>query len=158
MRKVKKVLSFHFDEGRSGRAIARQCGFARRSVAQTLERFAASGLSWPEAGQWHFVSHSTGVRFFRSPNPLIRGLFNFLAEDGKGARRICEIHDITPARRSQKSSKRLLSTAQRRAMMALAPVTVQRMPPCLRRAPTMCLQPPSTTPVATHRPIARNLG
>ena len=49
MRKVKKVLEFHFDEGRSARAIASHCGLARRSVAQTLERFAASGLSWPEA-------------------------------------------------------------------------------------------------------------
>ena len=49
MRKVKKVLSCHFDEGRSGRFIARHCGMARRSVAQTLERFAASGLSWPQA-------------------------------------------------------------------------------------------------------------
>ena len=49
MRKVKKVLEFHFDEGRSARAIASHCGLARRSVAQTLERFAALGLSWPEA-------------------------------------------------------------------------------------------------------------
>ena len=49
MRKVKKVLGFHFDEGRSARAIAMHCGIARRSVAQTLERFAESGLSWAEA-------------------------------------------------------------------------------------------------------------
>ena len=49
MRKVKKVLGFHFEEGRSARAIATHCGLARRSVSQTLERFAASGLSWPEA-------------------------------------------------------------------------------------------------------------
>ena len=49
MRKVKKVLSCHFDEGRSGRFIARHCGMARRSVAQTLERFTASGLSWAHA-------------------------------------------------------------------------------------------------------------
>ena len=49
MRKVKKVLSYHFEEGRSGRFIARHCGMARRSVAQTLERFAVSGLSWPQA-------------------------------------------------------------------------------------------------------------
>ncbi len=49
MRKVKRILAFHFDEGRSARAIATHCGPARRSVAQTLERFAASGLSWPEA-------------------------------------------------------------------------------------------------------------
>ena len=50
MRKVKKVLGFHFEEGRSARAIATHCGMARRSVASVLERFAASGLIWPEAG------------------------------------------------------------------------------------------------------------
>ena len=49
MRKVKKILAFHFDEGRSARAIAIHCGLARRSVAQTLEQFAASGLIWLEA-------------------------------------------------------------------------------------------------------------
>ena len=49
MRKVKKVLAFHFDEGRSARAIATHCGLARRSVALVLERFEASGLSWSEA-------------------------------------------------------------------------------------------------------------
>ena len=49
MRKVRKILEFHFDEDRSARAIATHCGLARRSVAQTLERFASSGLSWPEA-------------------------------------------------------------------------------------------------------------
>ena len=68
------------------------------------------------------------------------------------------LHDYAQARRSRKSSKRWLSTAQRSAMMALAPATLQRMPPRLRRVPMMCLQPPSTTPVATHRPIARNFG
>ena len=50
MRKLKKVLGFHFDEGRSARSIATQCGVARRSVALVLERFEASGRSWPEAG------------------------------------------------------------------------------------------------------------
>ena len=49
MRKIKKVLGFHFEEGRSARSIATHCGLARRSVSQTLERFAASGLSWPQA-------------------------------------------------------------------------------------------------------------
>ena len=49
MRKVRKILEFHFDEGRSARAIATHCGLARRSVGQTLARFAASGLNWPEA-------------------------------------------------------------------------------------------------------------
>ena len=38
-----------FRRGRSARAIATHCDLARRSVALTLERFAASGLSWPEA-------------------------------------------------------------------------------------------------------------
>ena len=50
MRKVKKILAYHFDERRSARSIAVHCGLSRRSVAQTLERFAASGLSWPAAG------------------------------------------------------------------------------------------------------------
>ena len=49
MRKAKKVLAFHFDEARSARAIAIHCGLARRTVALVLERFAASGLSWPAA-------------------------------------------------------------------------------------------------------------
>lgn len=49
MRKVKKILAYHFDEERSARAIAVHCGLSRRSVSQTLERFAESGLSWPEA-------------------------------------------------------------------------------------------------------------
>ena len=61
------------------------------------------------------------------------------------------------ARRSQKSSKRPLRMQQRRAMMALAPVTVQRMPARLSRAP-ICLHPASTTPDETHRPLARNCG
>ncbi|MDE0418761.1 MAG: IS21 family transposase, partial [bacterium] len=49
MRKVKKALAYHFDEGRSARMIAVHCGIARRSVALILERFDAAGLSWPEA-------------------------------------------------------------------------------------------------------------
>lgn len=49
MRKARKTLEFHFDEGRGARAIATRCGLARRSVARTLARFAASGLNWPGA-------------------------------------------------------------------------------------------------------------
>ena len=60
MRKVRKILEFHFDEGRSARAIATHCGLARRSVAQTLERFAASGLSWPEAADMDDVTPGGG--------------------------------------------------------------------------------------------------
>ena len=49
MRKIKKILGFHFDEGRSARAISAHCDVSRRSVALVLERFEASGLSWLEA-------------------------------------------------------------------------------------------------------------
>lgn len=49
MRKVEKFLACHFDEGRSMRTIATRCGLSRRSVSRTLERFAASGLSWQKA-------------------------------------------------------------------------------------------------------------
>ena len=49
MRKVKKVLEYHFDAGRSHRDIAMHCGVARRTVALLVERFETSGLSWPEA-------------------------------------------------------------------------------------------------------------
>ena len=48
MRNVKKVLSFHFGGGGAQRSF--HCAALRGgSVAQTLERFAASGLSWPQA-------------------------------------------------------------------------------------------------------------
>ena len=49
MRKVRKMLGFHFDEGRGARAIATHRGLARRSAAQTLDGFAASGQNGPEA-------------------------------------------------------------------------------------------------------------
>lgn len=49
MRKVRKVLEYHFDAGRSHRDIAMHCGLARRTVALLVERFEGSGLSWPEA-------------------------------------------------------------------------------------------------------------
>ena len=60
------------------------------------------------------------------------------------------------ARRSQKSSKRPLRMQQRRAMMALAPATVQRMPARLNRAP-ICLQPASTTPEEMHQALGAEL-
>ena len=50
MSKVKKVLEYHFDAGRSHRDIAMHCGVARRTVALLVERFESSGLGWPEAG------------------------------------------------------------------------------------------------------------
>jgi len=59
---------------------------------------------------------------------------------------------------SQKSSKRPLSRQQRKAMIASAPETVQRIPARLSRVPMTTLQPASTTPEDTHRPWARNSG
>src|ERR1035438_4316472 len=55
------------------------------------------------------------------------------------------------ARDSQNSSHRPLSWQHRSAMMALAPVTVQRIPDCLSRSPMIVLQPASTTPEPTNR-------
>ena len=57
----------------------------------------------------------------------------------------------------RRSSKRLLRMQQRRAMMALVPATVQRMPARSSRAP-IYLHPASTTPDETHRPLPRNCG
>ena len=61
-------------------------------------------------------------------------------------------------RRCQKSSKRPLRMQQRRAVMASAPATVQRMPARLSRAPMTSLQPDSTTADDTQRAAARNSG
>lgn len=64
MRKVKRVPSCQFDEGHSGHFVARHCGKARRSVAQTLERFAASGLIWASARELE-----NEARIKRPPQP-----------------------------------------------------------------------------------------
>ena len=69
MRKVRKILEFHFDEGRSARVIATHCGLARRSVGQTLERFAASGLSWPEAADMDDVTLEAALYPVRQVRP-----------------------------------------------------------------------------------------
>lgn len=78
---------------------------------------------------------------------------------GRFASWVCDIfvdREIQPAARaSQNSSHRPLRSAQRRAMMALAPRTVQRMPDCFSRNPTTVLQPASTTPDPTNRPWLR---
>ena len=80
----------------------------------------------------------------------------------RGARQFCEMCSSVStgyaARRTQKSSKRPLSLYERRAMMALAPSTVQCIPGRLRRVPIATLQPASTTPEPTHSPCARNRG
>src|SRR5579859_2888925 len=76
-----------------------------------------------------------------------------------GARHKSESAEVQEARDcAQKSSNLLLNRQQRRAMMALAPRTVQNMPDCLRRTPTMDLQPASITPEPTKKPCCRNSG
>ena len=60
------------------------------------------------------------------------------------------------ARCSQNSSQRPLSWEQRRAIIAFAWSTVQRIPDCFSRCPMIVLQPASTTPEPTKRPWLRN--
>ena len=59
------------------------------------------------------------------------------------------------AREAQKSSKRPERMQQRKAIIALAPRTDQRMPDCLRRSPMTVRQPASTTPEPTKNFLAR---
>jgi XapX domain-containing protein len=56
---------------------------------------------------------------------------------------------------AQKSSNRPERMQQRRAMMALAPLTDQRIPDCLRRSPITVRQPASTTPEPTKNFFSR---
>jgi hypothetical protein len=47
MRRVREILRLKYECGATERAIARSIGIARSTVALTLERAAASKLSWP---------------------------------------------------------------------------------------------------------------
>jgi transposase len=47
MRKIREVLRLEFDCRLTKRQIAKSCAIARRTVAEYLRRFSASGLSWP---------------------------------------------------------------------------------------------------------------
>src|SRR5258708_2871608 len=59
------------------------------------------------------------------------------------------------AREAQKSSNRSERMQQRKAMMALAPRTDQRIPDCFRRSPITVRQPASTTPEPTKNFFSR---
>src|SRR5581483_4544960 len=63
---------------------------------------------------------------------------------------------IYRAREAQKSSKRPERMQQRRAMIALAPRTDQRIPECLSRSPMTVRHPASTTPDPTKKSFLRN--
>ena len=71
-------------------------------------------------------------------------------------RKVTKSHQAAMASdlRSQKSWKRPLNRQQRKAMMALEPLTVQCMPERLRRVPMASLHPASTTPVEVHKPCS----
>ena len=47
MRKIREVLRLKYEAGLSARAIARSVNAGRTTVQEYLQRFAASGLSWP---------------------------------------------------------------------------------------------------------------
>ena len=47
MRKIREVLRLKYEAGLSARAIARSVNTGRTTVQEHLQRFAASGLSWP---------------------------------------------------------------------------------------------------------------
>lgn len=47
MRQVRELLRLHLEEGLSQRVIARALGVVRSTVVRVLQRFAASGLTWP---------------------------------------------------------------------------------------------------------------
>ncbi len=47
MRKLTAVLRLHFEHGFSNRAISRTCSISPTTVGEYIQRFLASGLSWP---------------------------------------------------------------------------------------------------------------
>jgi len=47
MRKIKDLLRLNWGCGLSNRQVAARCGVARSTVAETLSRAKAAGLSWP---------------------------------------------------------------------------------------------------------------
>jgi len=56
-----------------------------------------------------------------------------------------------------KSTQRLFASAQLIASVAIAPLSVQRLPGRLRRSPTMCRHELSTTPEPICMPRFRQL-
>jgi transposase len=47
MRQLRKLLTLHFEQGLSQRALARSTGLVRSTIERALRRFADAGLSWP---------------------------------------------------------------------------------------------------------------
>jgi len=74
---------------------------------------------------------------------------------GKGRATNLWVRNQLVARDSQNSSQRELSWQHLRAIMALAPLTVQCMPDSFKRWPITVLQPASTTPDPTNKPWLR---
>jgi transposase len=71
MRKIREVLCLKFEVGLSARKVAGSLQVGRASVCEYLNRFAASGLTWPSALtdtelQRHLFPH-------RPSSPAIKG-------------------------------------------------------------------------------------
>jgi len=52
VRKIKEILRLHYDLGLRQQQIARSCRIGQATVHRYLERFAASGVSWPLSADW----------------------------------------------------------------------------------------------------------
>src|SRR4030067_3407437 len=73
-----------------------------------------------------------------------------------GCETILWVNLYPEARYSQKSSHRALRMQHLKAIMGLAPLTVQCMPDCLSGCPITQRQPASTTPEPMKRPCFLN--
>jgi hypothetical protein len=135
----------------------------RVPILGSTDRSSTGALKAPCESPRHVCDKAspTKVRTFRWPG---NGHARFLdALDTPWMRRVCvkfvggEPTGNHPTDRcSQNSSQRPLSWEQRRAIIALAWLTVQRIPDCFSRCPMIVLQPASTTPEPTKRPWLRN--
>jgi hypothetical protein len=47
MRQLRKLLTLHFEQGLSKRALASSTGLVRSTIKRALRRFADAGLTWP---------------------------------------------------------------------------------------------------------------
>jgi transposase len=52
MRKIKEILRLHYDLGLGQHQIARSCQIGQATVHRYLERFAATGVTWPLSADW----------------------------------------------------------------------------------------------------------
>jgi Homeodomain-like domain len=77
MRELRELLTLHFDQGSSQRAIARSVGVVRSTVERTLHRFSLSGLSWPLSADVDDVGLALAVmaQVCTKPSIFVRAFF-----------------------------------------------------------------------------------